>query len=171
MKCLYVLYDERCGLCRWARDWASEEEAFVPLVFVAAGSPEASRRFPTLASPGGAEELIAVDDEGAVYRNDAAWVMCLFALVEFREWAIRIASPLLRPLARQAFAAVSRGRRPVSSWLGLDDRTAVEQLRQVQPESCDVAPAASPLHQIHEMISATWPPALDGVGGPRTSDV
>jgi hypothetical protein len=142
----------------------------VPLVFVAAGSPEALRRFPTLASPGGAEQLIAVDDEGAVYRNDAAWVMCLFALVETREWSIRLARPLLRPLARQAFAAVSRSRRPVSCWLGLDDRTAAEQLRQVQAPACEVAPAASALRSIHEMISGTRTPGLDGLGASRPSD-
>ena len=51
---------------------------------------------------------MVVSDEGAVYRDGSAWIMCLFALEEYRDWANRLAHPLLRPLARQAFALLSQ---------------------------------------------------------------
>ena len=49
-------------------------------------------------------ELVVVDDSGGVYRNGSAWIMCLYALREYREWSLRLATPALFPLARQAFA-------------------------------------------------------------------
>jgi predicted DCC family thiol-disulfide oxidoreductase YuxK len=167
MRCLYVLYDARCGLCRWARDWASRRAAFVPLVFVEAGSDEARRRFPSLWKPGPPEELVVVSDEGHVYRDDAAWIMCLYALVETREWALRLASPMLRPLARQAFLAVSQNRLRISHWLGLDDRGMASRLQLVQAPACDREgrPAASRLQSIHAMISGPQPPDPDGTNG------
>ncbi|MBK7643357.1 MAG: DUF393 domain-containing protein [Planctomycetes bacterium] len=42
---LTVLYDAQCGLCRRARRWLEAQPAYVPLEFVAAGSP-AARAFP-----------------------------------------------------------------------------------------------------------------------------
>jgi predicted DCC family thiol-disulfide oxidoreductase YuxK len=153
MRCLYVLYDGRCGLCRRARHWAAEQPAFVPLVFMEAGSDAARRWFPGLASVDEPEELVAVTDEGHVYRNDADWIMCLFALVETREWALRLASPLLRPLARQAFTVVSHERGRISRWLGLDDDEAAARLRRVAVPGCAVGAPAPPLRSIHEMVS------------------
>lgn len=153
MECLYVLYDDRCGLCRTMKNWAKYQPAFVPLVFLAAGSDRARKMFPGLGGSGAPEELIAVSDEGHVYRNDGAWIMCLYALVETREWALRLGSPLLRPLAKQAFTAVSHGRGTISQWLGLDDHDASERLKRVSVPPCDLQPSASPLQQIHELVA------------------
>ena len=36
-----------------------------------------------------------MSDQGAVYRNGSAWIMCLFALEAYRDWANRLAHPLL----------------------------------------------------------------------------
>ena len=93
MERLYVLYDERCGLCRWAREWASTQPAYIALTFLAAGSDEARRLFPGLSESSAPEELVVVGDRGEVYRNDSAWIMCLFALEAYREWANRLATP------------------------------------------------------------------------------
>jgi predicted DCC family thiol-disulfide oxidoreductase YuxK len=155
MQCLYVLYDERCGLCRTAKVWASTRAAYVPLVFLAAGSDEARRRLLGLNHSAAPEELVAVSDEGEVYRNDAAWIMCLYALEETREWSLRLATPLLRPLARQAFTAISHGRCRLSQWLGLDDHGAAAELRRVPLPACELSATASPLQRVHELVAAS----------------
>lgn len=137
MRRLYVLYDAECGLCSRIRRWAEGQAAFVELEFVAAQSPTALWRFPTLVGPGRPEELIVVSDEGGVYREDTAWVMVLYATEQYREWAIRLSRPWLLPLAREAFAALTRNRRKVSDWLGLvSDRDLVEYLRGAAPPRC-----------------------------------
>jgi predicted DCC family thiol-disulfide oxidoreductase YuxK len=148
MQRLYVLYDPRCGLCSWARRWLARQPAYVDLTFVPAGSERALLLFPGLTRPGEAVELEVVSDDGAVYRDSRAWIMCLFALVEYREWALRLAHPLLLPLARQAFALLSKHRRRVSHWLQLASEVEIaETLRQVDAPACvlDRQAASAPL--------------------------
>ncbi len=147
MQHLYVLYDDRCGLCRWIKGWATEQPAFIPLVFIPAG--EAERLIPGASTPGVPEELVVVSDEGEVYRGDSAWIMCFYALEEFREWSLRLASPALRPLARKAFALVSRHRVNVSDWLGLTDDEAARVFGRVDAPACEID--GSPLRRIHVM--------------------
>jgi hypothetical protein len=36
-------------------------------------------------------ELVVISDTGEVYFNDAAWLVCLFALVDCRAWSFRMA--------------------------------------------------------------------------------
>jgi predicted DCC family thiol-disulfide oxidoreductase YuxK len=147
MRRLYVLYDARCGLCSWAHRWMRRQPAFLELVFVPAGSERAERLFPGLARPGVPEELIVVADDGGVYRDGRAWIMCLYALQEYREWSIRLSRPMLLPLARQAFALLSRNRARISRWLDLaGEAEIVETLRQVHAPACDLSgPAPEPL--------------------------
>jgi predicted DCC family thiol-disulfide oxidoreductase YuxK len=133
---LYVLYDARCGLCRLARLWASSQPAFLELVFIAAGSDEAKMRFPGLSTSDVPEELIVVSDDGSIYRDNSAWIMCLYALEDYREWSLRLASPLLRPLARQAFVLVSKNRKQISHWLELSDVDAAAVLNRIDAPSC-----------------------------------
>jgi predicted DCC family thiol-disulfide oxidoreductase YuxK len=119
VRALVVLYDARCGFCSSCRSWLEEQTQLVPLSFLSAGSPEASRRFPGLASSAEPEELIVVDDEGGVYRGADAWILCLWALDEYRQWSFRLANPALRPLARRAFEWVSHRRKALSRLLRL----------------------------------------------------
>jgi hypothetical protein len=58
-------------------------------------------------------------DSGEVWRGDDAWLIVLWALAEYRQWAYRLASPLLRPTARQMFALLSRYRGTLSCQLHL----------------------------------------------------
>jgi predicted DCC family thiol-disulfide oxidoreductase YuxK len=136
MRRLYVLYDARCGLCRLARLWGSEQPAFLELLFIPAGSDEAKMRFPGLSTTDPPEELVVISDEGHIYRDSSAWIMCLYALEDYREWSLRLASPALRPFARQAFAFVSRHRRSISHWLRLSDADTLEALKRVEAPSC-----------------------------------
>ena len=88
---------------------------------------------------------MVVSDEGAVYRNDSAWIMCLFALEEYRDWANRLAHPLLRPFARQAFALLSRERSRISRWLSLASEVEIaETLRQINAPACAPDPELIP---------------------------
>jgi predicted DCC family thiol-disulfide oxidoreductase YuxK len=114
---LTVLYDARCGFCLACRRWLEGQPQLVALEFLAAGSREARERFPTLAAE--TEELIVVSDEGGVYRGSHAWIVCLWALDEYREWSFRLARPALLPLARDLFEWVSKRRRGLSWLLGI----------------------------------------------------
>jgi predicted DCC family thiol-disulfide oxidoreductase YuxK len=116
MKTLFVLYDGECALCRKCREWLSRQPAFVELRFIPMQSPEVLRRFPGIEKHGLGEDLLVVSDEGAVYRGPRAWIMCLYALVEYREWAERLSQPALLPLARQACMLVSWQRLRISKW-------------------------------------------------------
>jgi predicted DCC family thiol-disulfide oxidoreductase YuxK len=138
MEKLYVLYDAQCGLCTWAKRWLMRQPALINLSFIPAGSTLAERLFPGLSRPGEPPvELVVVSDEGGVYREGSAWIMCLFALEEYRDWANRLAHPFLRPLARQGFSLLSRERPRISRWLSLASEVEIaETLRQVNTTTC-----------------------------------
>ena len=118
MRSLTVLYDARCGLCSKARRWLEGQKQIVPLELLAADSEEARRRFPSLSAPE-PEELVVVSDEGDVYRNAEAWIACLWALQDYREWSFRFARPALLPLARGIVEWVSTRRHRLSRALGM----------------------------------------------------
>jgi hypothetical protein len=80
----------------------------VPLVFIAFQSDEAQQRFPGIDALKPGEQLLVISDEGAVYRGAHAWIMCLWALENYREHAQRLANPVLLPLARTVCELLSR---------------------------------------------------------------
>jgi predicted DCC family thiol-disulfide oxidoreductase YuxK len=139
MKRLTVLYDEKCGLCEDLKNWASRQPAYVELRFVPAGSQEAFRLYPQLVTPGGRpSEMIVVGDDGGVYRDAQAYIMCFYALENYREWALRLSTPTLMPLARQAFRFLSRNRRQISDWFGLEGETRLaRKLKMEMPPLCE----------------------------------
>jgi len=137
MEKLYVLYDPSCELCCRLKDWLLDQPAWIGLRLVPAGSPTARRMFPELEKMAGQSDLAAISDDGAVYLNDNAWIMVLYALEEYRDWAARLTHPLLRPLARQAYAALSKNRHFLSRWLSSTEPEAIaEELRNVVIEPC-----------------------------------
>jgi len=138
MNRLYVLYDADCGVCTAARSWCTEQPQMIPLTFVAANSQQAARLFPTLTQIGSVpEELLVVDDRGGVYRGGHAWIMCLYALAEYRELSYRLSSPTLLPLARQAFSYVSKSRGLLSDLLGLrSDQEMAQRFQRTPVVAC-----------------------------------
>ncbi|CAL9347531.1 hypothetical protein SUDANB106_00403 [Streptomyces sp. enrichment culture] len=108
---LTVLYDADCPLCRHIRDWLARQRQLVPLDPVPAGSPEARRRLPGLDHGRTLEEITVVGDGGQVYRGPAAWIVCLWALAEYRPTAHRLSTPAGAPLARAAVLAAAKYRR------------------------------------------------------------
>ena len=139
MKMLYVLYDPKCELCRRLKDWLLVQRSWLGLCMVPAGSEQAQKMFPTLEQIASQNDLVVISDEGQVYLNDRAWIMAMFALEEYRDWACRLAHPLLMPLARQAFAVISSNRHALSRWLRVTDPEALAgEFRQVRLEACAV---------------------------------
>jgi len=117
VKCLHVLFDAECALCRRCREWLERQPAFIELRFVALQSPEMERRFPGVGALNPREQLLVVSDEGDVYKGPHAWIMCLYALREYREWSQRLAHPLLLPFARRVCELVSENRLSISRFL------------------------------------------------------
>ena len=105
MTTLTVFYDARCGLCCAVRDWIGRQRQLV--------------RVECRPAEGEIDELAVVADTGEMWTGDAAWLMVLWALADYRGWACRLASPLLLPAARTLFAQLSKYRGSLSCTLGL----------------------------------------------------
>jgi predicted DCC family thiol-disulfide oxidoreductase YuxK len=116
MKRLYVLFDARCELCRRVRLWLDNQQTFVPLAFVPLQVPDLEERFPGVTALEPARQILVVADTGDVWRGADAWIMCLWALREYRQWSQRLASPLLRPFARRICEMVSANRHRFNDW-------------------------------------------------------
>ncbi|MEP9362432.1 hypothetical protein ABLE68_05660 [Nocardioides sp. CN2-186] len=99
---LTVLTDPGCPLCSRFAAWLDRQPLLVPLDLVPAGSAEARRRFPTLDHGRTLEEITVVGDDGAVWVNEYAWVMCLWATRSHRALAERLSRKHLLPLAKGA---------------------------------------------------------------------
>jgi predicted DCC family thiol-disulfide oxidoreductase YuxK len=136
MKNLYVLYDERCAICKRLRDWLLVQRSWIGLSMMAAGSARAKAMFPGLEQIAAKNDLVVISDAGEVYLNNHAWIMCLYALEEYREWALRLASPLLLPLARQAWETLSKNRQAISRWIGSSEQQLATELNGVTLEAC-----------------------------------
>src|SRR5882757_5371360 len=117
IKILHVLYDGECALCRRSCLWMERQAALVELRFISFQSPDILLRFPLLGNLDLGAELVAVSDRGDIYRGSQAWIMCLHALREYREWARRLSQPALLPLARRLCKLISGNRRGLSRWL------------------------------------------------------
>jgi len=139
MKTLYVLYDPKCELCQRLKNWLLAQRCWLGLCVVPAGSEKAREMFPTLDQIASTNDLVVISDEGQVYLNDRAWIMAMYALEEYGDWARRLAHPLLMPLARQAFAAISKNRHAFSRWLRVADPEALAaEFRRISLEPCAV---------------------------------
>ena len=150
---LYVLYDPKCELCCRLKNWILVQRSWIGLALIEQGSDKAKRLFPDLDHIATKEDLAVISDEGAVYLNDRAWIMVLYALVEYRDWAARLTNPLLMPLARQAFAALSKNRHFVSSMLSPENTEALaKELRKVELEPCALPPASAPVSTVREYL-------------------
>ena len=132
-----ILYDAACGLCTWAKDWMQKQPPLVRLAFLASGSAEARLAFPQIP----ARELAVVADTGEVWLGSRAWMVCLWALRDYRGLAFRLTSPALSLMSREAFMAVSRNRRALSGLLRLrNEREMEQQLRKTLALPCQTGP-------------------------------
>jgi predicted DCC family thiol-disulfide oxidoreductase YuxK len=119
MKRMTVLYDDRCALCVRCRDWLTTQWAYLEIELLSCHGAEARARYGGL--PWLGEELVVVSDEGDVWIGPAAFLMCLWALVDWRPWSYRLSGPALAPLAERFFHALSSKRSTIAAWLEPDD--------------------------------------------------
>jgi len=150
---LYVLYDPKCELCCRLKNWILVQRSWIAIAVLEQGSEKAKRMFPDLDHLATREDLAVISDQGAVYLNDRAWIMVLYAMIEYRDWAARLTHPLLMPLARQAFAALSRNRYFISSMLSPDNTEALaNELRKEELGACAVTPATAQMSPVREYL-------------------
>jgi predicted DCC family thiol-disulfide oxidoreductase YuxK len=116
---LIVLYDEECALCRRCRQWLEGQATHVPLEFLAAHSPAARERYGEL--PWLGADLIVVDEQGDVWAGPAAFLLCLWATVDYRAWSYRLSGKAFAPLAEHFFHFVSANRRRIGAVVGSKD--------------------------------------------------
>jgi predicted DCC family thiol-disulfide oxidoreductase YuxK len=114
MLALTVLYDPECGLCRRAHDWLAEQAKLIELHFVPCASDEARKRYPVLDHDLTKQDLTVIGDDGAVYFGPKAWLMVLWALVRYRDWAYRLATPELLPTTKRVVSVISQNRYQIS---------------------------------------------------------
>ena len=118
MLSLTVLYDPDCGLCRRAHEWLREQPKLVDMIFVPCASEEAHMRYAELNHDLTKTDLTVIDNRGAVYFGSKAWLMVLWALTRYREWAYRLSSPELLPTTKKVVSAISQNRYQISRVVG-----------------------------------------------------
>ncbi|HEV8368913.1 MAG TPA: DUF393 domain-containing protein [Pyrinomonadaceae bacterium] len=116
---LTVLYDSDCGLCKRAHEWLAEQPKMVDLIFVPCASDEAHKRYPQLNHELTKNDLTVIRDDGAVYFGPKAWLMVLWALSRYREWAYRLSTPELLPTTKRVVSAISQNRYQISRATGM----------------------------------------------------
>jgi predicted DCC family thiol-disulfide oxidoreductase YuxK len=114
MKRLHVLYDAECRLCRSCTVWLRQQPAFLELRFTPLQAGDLRARFPGIETVNVRDRLVVISDTGAVYQGEHAWIMCLYALREYRGWSQRLAHPLLLPFAERVCTLVSKHRLALS---------------------------------------------------------
>ena len=113
---LIILFDPGCALCRRCRDWMLGENAQVKLEFVECTGAVARAHYGDI--PWLGDELVVVGDGGEVWAGSAAFLVCLWALEEWRDWSFRLSGPGFAPLAERFFLMVSAKRKTLSTFLG-----------------------------------------------------
>ena len=119
MLTLTVLYDPDCGLCRRSHEWLAEQAKLIDLTFVPCQSEEARKRYPQLNHDLTKKDLTVVAEDGAVYFGPKAWLMVLWALASYRDWAYRLASPELLPTTKRVVSVISQNRIQIGRAVGL----------------------------------------------------
>ena len=74
-------------------------------------------------------------DDGSLWQGAAAWVTCLWALREYREWSLRLASPGMQQIARRVVHWISSNRISLSHLMRLRSDDAL--MAQVTEAACD----------------------------------
>ena len=139
MKRLNVIYDAECALCRRCREWLRNQPSFVELAFTPLQALDIEERFPGLGQYEPRKQLVVVSDEGGVYLGAAAWIMCLYALEEYRELSLHLAHPRLMPYAKRICELISHNRLTLSRALRLTEKDKLPEALRGQkrrPQEC-----------------------------------
>jgi predicted DCC family thiol-disulfide oxidoreductase YuxK len=118
MSVMTLLYDPDCGLCRRVQGWLAEQPKLLELRMIPIKTDAARKRFPELNHEMTAKDLTVISDQGAVYFGPKAWLMVLWSLSRYREWAYRLSSPELLPTTRRVVSLISQHRYQISRIAG-----------------------------------------------------
>jgi predicted DCC family thiol-disulfide oxidoreductase YuxK len=135
MKTLTIFYDPHCGLCARFRAWLERQPARVRVEFLAYDSAEALRRFPGLPDVGADREVVVLADDGRWWQGPAAWITCLWATLDYQEWAFRLAAPALLPFVRKTVHLLSENRLTMSRLLRLRGDAVLADSLSALPEA------------------------------------
>jgi predicted DCC family thiol-disulfide oxidoreductase YuxK len=143
MDSLTVLFDEECALCRRCHHRLGAQNTYLPLDFLAAGSPAARERFGSV--PWLGADLVVVDNQGNVWAGPAAFLMCLWATAHYRSWSSRLSGKTFAPLAERFFLFVSHNRRAIGKVVGTKDcpdgKCSHRVSAVIDPAACPACPA------------------------------
>lgn len=101
---LLVLYDGHCPFCCAVRDYLAKQPQLAPIAFHNCWDPPVRAKFGDY--PIGSK-LVVVDGRGGVYWGTGAYLAVLWALTHYRDLALTLAEPWLRPFSNIAFALLS----------------------------------------------------------------
>lgn len=143
MNTITIFYDARCGLCSRFRRWMLEQASYVRLEFLPYDSEQARKRCPELQALRADQEIVVMGDDGSLWQGAGAWVTCLWALCEYREWSLRLAGPGMQQIARRVVHWISSNRIGLSHLLRLHSDDALRsQVAEVNcPDSSCSLPA------------------------------
>jgi predicted DCC family thiol-disulfide oxidoreductase YuxK len=110
---LTVLYDPNCSLCRRCRAWMERQRTFLRVTWLACTGEAARKAYGAI--PWLQDELVVVGDGGEVWAGPAAFLVCLWALCDWREWSFRLAGPAFAPLAERFFLFLSSRRKSIGA--------------------------------------------------------
>lgn len=135
MNTLTIFYDAHCGLCSRFRRWMLDQAAYVRLEFLPYDSDQAKQRCRDLVHLRADQEIVVMGDDGSLWQGAAAWVTCLWALREYREWSLRLASSGMQQIARRVVHWISSNRISLSQLLRLRSDDALRA--QVTELACE----------------------------------
>ncbi|MCW0219521.1 MAG: DUF393 domain-containing protein [Prosthecobacter sp.] len=141
MKTLTLFYDARCGLCSQVRQWLSRQPTYVRLEFIPYDSPEAAQRLPGIQHLRADQEIVVLADTGDVWQGAGAWVMCLWAMKEYRAWSVRLTSPVMQAMARKIVHWISANRIGVSRLMGFSSDAELAEVVERDsptPTTCQI---------------------------------
>lgn len=120
---LTVIYDPDCELCRRCKGWMISQPQLVPILFTEATNPAvlswAGRSVPV------GKELVVVSETGLTWSGADAFLVCLWALKDYRTLANTLQRRGLSHVARKLFLGISHGRSWVSPMLGTSEDVPV----------------------------------------------
>lgn len=138
MNTLTIFYDARCGICGKFRAWLESQRMRVPVMFLAFDSAEAGELFPGLEQMGADRDLVVLSDDGSWWQGSPAWLTCLWATVEYRDWSFRLAAPAFQPLVKKAVHLLSENRFTLSRLMRLgSDAEMAQAIHSFPDETCE----------------------------------
>jgi predicted DCC family thiol-disulfide oxidoreductase YuxK len=151
MHTLTLFYDARCGLCSQIRQWLRSQPAYLRLEFIPYDSPEAIKRLPAIRHLRADQEIVVMANTGEVWQGAGAWVICLWALQEYRSWSARLASPAMQAMARSVIHWISANRIGISRLLHFRsdaDLTAAVERESPAHDACELQPRPKVRHDL-----------------------